>query len=487
MAPWGYEQTLGDSFTEAEEEAQAGFIHESNLTDSLTNEVCGHQGVGCDILWRTCQLVPDVPCRQRVWIDREKMDVLERVLTKEQHFGRGRPAVGIDISVQSVEAIDLVNLFWTGKVRLTVLAPAAVVAHSLSGEGGLGDAAREAMLEVSRASPSEEAMSRALELIHQDVETYRAGGNRTRHEFKPIPDMSPAEGLMRFVNIGVINWCRDPDSDVKYPLISGDTSFSWSKKDPCGMCLTATWTIESRWRNRPSLRAFPFDVNSLCAIFWVKSWNAVQIADLRRGNHGLGADFQEFNILDFRGSSEPLGGWRPYVCESNVVPNSSRRGEQVVYARFWVQRKAFFFITAVILPTAVLAYMGGAAILIAQGGAPNGIVGGSESPLSFLAGLMLTMMAMKFSYTDSLPKLGYLTMLDWYILGSFTMLWVAALLVMSFTEEELSAFDASRVYSCGCSALNVAYFCMAFYLHRVHIERTPRLSFTAGHTSVAPK
>ena len=97
-----------------------------------------------------------------------------------------------------------------------------------------------------------------------------------------------------------------------------------------------------------------------------------------------------------------------------------------------------------------------------------------ESPLSLVAGLILTMMAMQFSYSDSssairvpvlnirkgsqhgppnrsqhvptgLPKLGYLTMLDIYIVTSFCLLSLAAALITLLTDEELREWHATKV------------------------------------------
>jgi len=109
----------------------------------------------------------------------------------------------------------------------------------------------------------------------------------------------------------------------------------------------------------------------------------------------------------------------------------------MVYARFWIRRKPFYFIASLLFPTAVVTAMGGFAIMVAAGASPNSIVIGGESPLSLVAGLILTMMAMQFSYADSLPKLGYLTMLDIYILSSFCLLSFAACIITLLPAESL--------------------------------------------------
>merc|ERR1712032_683495 len=161
----------------------------------------------------------------------------------------------------------------------------------------------------------------------------------------------------------------------------------------------------------------------------------------------------------------------------------ARGGEVVVYVRFWVRRKAFFFLFAILLPTGVITYLGASAILIAQGETPNTAVAESESPLSFLGGLMLTMMAMKFSYSDSLPKLGYLTMLDWYIIVSFTLLWCAAMSIIYLSDVTLMEWHAHAVYSCIFIAFNMVFFSVASWVYAVPVEKTPRLTFTAQHVS----
>ena len=45
-----------------------------------------------------------------------------------------------------------------------------------------------------------------------------------------------------------------------------------------------------------------------------------------------------------------------------------------MYGRFWIRRKPFYFLASLLFPTAVVALMGGFAIMIAAGESPNGIV-----------------------------------------------------------------------------------------------------------------
>lgn len=46
----------------------------------------------------------------------------------------------------------------------------------------------------------------------------------------------------------------------------------------------------------------------------------------------------------------------------------------MVYARFWIRRKPFYFIASLLFPTAVVTAMGGFAIMVAAGASPNSIV-----------------------------------------------------------------------------------------------------------------
>lgn len=46
----------------------------------------------------------------------------------------------------------------------------------------------------------------------------------------------------------------------------------------------------------------------------------------------------------------------------------------MVYARFWIRRKPFYFIASLLSPTAVVTAMGGFAIMVAAGASPNSIV-----------------------------------------------------------------------------------------------------------------
>eukprot|EP00439_Symbiodinium_sp_Y106_P079090 s44_g17.t2 len=221
---------------------------------------------------------------------------------------------------------------------------------------------------------------------------------------------------------------------------------------------------------------FPFDSHEMSAIFWTRVWRHVRIEEFGR-SYALGTSFQEFDVLGFRGDPTPCPGWDPYICESNVVPNRARTGELMFYGRFWVRRKPFYFIVALLFPTAVVTFMGASAILIASGEVPNGIVLGGESPLSLVAGLMLTMVAMKFSYTESVPKLGYLTMLDTYIAVSFLFLSAAALLIVLLPEELLQQLRAAAVFSGLCLLFNIVYAVIAYREFRIPVEHSPRFTF----------
>merc|ERR1711862_245317 len=87
---------------------------------------------------------------------------------------------------------------------------------------------------------------------------------------------------------------------------------------------------------------------------------------------------------------------------TNVIRSTARKGEVMFYARFWVRRKALFHVVSVLVPSVIVGILGVPALMVADGTTPNGIVLGGESPLSFVAGLLLTIMAMKFAFTDSL-------------------------------------------------------------------------------------
>ncbi|CAE7733186.1 unnamed protein product, partial [Symbiodinium pilosum] len=427
------------------------------------------------IIWKICQPLPCVPLRRRFWVDTAKSHPSSLVLTEDQQFNPA-DSVGLIVSIQGISKIDLVNFYWGGHVSVTMKVPAAVFLRDFG--PSLEAATKKALQEVIDAPViQQQAISHLETALAAEFEAWRKGTSRKEDDaFQPLPDQPDAENLMRYMRIAVVNWHREMGEEP-YPKISGDDKLWFN---PESKMIEARWDVESLWYNIPSLRSFPFDTNEMCAIFWTRMWRKVRIIEFGR-SYALGTSFQEFDVLGFRGDPQPLRGWDPYICESNVVPNRARAGdnELMFYGRFWVRRKPFYFIVALLFPTAVVTFMGASAILIASGEAPNSIVLGGESPLSLVAGLMLTLVAMKFSYADSVPKLGYLTMLDTYIAVSFFFLTAAAMLIVLLPEESLQDLGAAAIFAGLCLLFNVAYFAVAYREFRIPGEHSPSLTFPA--------
>eukprot|EP00435_Cladocopium_sp_Y103_P069734 s288_g33.t2 len=345
---------------------------------------------------------------------------------------------------------------------------------------------------------------RLEELLAAEIPRWREGfacGHRKGHgvdELHPLPDASLEENFMRFTGFGIVNSHSVVGDDTgPYPKVSGAQRF---KVDRETKMLVAEWCIESKWYNQPTLHNFPFDSHEMCAIFWTQTWPQLRIAQFGR-SYGLGTFLQEgaeqqaaaewwkrmeeFEVLGFRGDPKPLPGWDPYVCESNIVPNLGRpAGEYMVYARFWIRRRPFYFITSLLFPTGVVTAMGGFAIMVAAGASPNSIVIGGESPLSLVAGLILTMMAMQFSYADSLPKLCYLTMLDIYIFSSFCLLSSAACVITLLPAESLLDWHMSHVFFTICLTFNAIWAAVGWKDYHIPEEKKPELTFANAAESL---
>lgn len=456
-----------------EEEVKGGYLHLPALTDSMGNMVCGHQGVDCDILWKIGKLVPDVPLRKRTWINAglKGDSVYEAALTRDQHWRKDPTGLGITLSIGKVESVDLVSGYWKGKVGVCACVHAEVLASKVRGEFNLTAEAGEALLALANGDHSEETRQRALDLVNQAVDLFRAGNDKKAPEFKVIEGMNEAEGLMRFLQFGVINWYRLDDGN-EYPCFSGDSYFQW---DGSTNRLKANFTVTSLWKNTPDLHKFPFDINGLCAIFWSKAF-PVQV---RKGSGvGIGGSFQEFDMFDFRGESKPFPQniWDPYYPESNVVRNTAR-GEQLFYVRFWVRRKAAYHVVSALIPSVLIGLLGVPALMVADGTSPNSIVSNSESPVSFVAALLLTLMALKLAFADSLPKLGYLTMLDWHLAINFSMLAAVIAIMVTVDEDRLGEWYVTPLYFGAQALFNAIFFGKAWYSYRIPVEKIPCLTF----------
>lgn len=438
------------------ESPKGGHINAPQVTDSLVHRVCDHNGLGCQVLWRMAQLVPHVPLRRRTWLDQSKMSrVADFVLTGDQKFAASSCGVSFSLKV----GLD-VYLEHSGPVLL--------------------DETREALQAASKSLSVDNAQ-RLEELLAAEIARWREGfasglrGFRGVDELHPLPGASAEENFMRFTGFGIVNSHSVVGDDTgPYPKVSGAQRF---KVDRETKMLMAEWCIESKWYNQPTLHSFPFDSHEMCAIFWTQTWPQLRISQFGR-SYGLGTRLQEFEVLGFRGDPKPVPGWDPYVCESNIVPNLGRpAGEYMVYARFWIRRRPFYFIASLLFPTAVVTAMGGFAIMVAAGASPNSIVIGGESPLSLVAGLILTMMAMQFSYADSLPKLGYLTMLDIYILSSFCLLSFAACIITLLPAESLLEWRMPLVFFTICLTLNAIWAAVGWKEYHIPEEKKPQLTF----------
>ena len=94
-----------------------------------------------------------------------------------------------------------------------------------------------------------------------------------------------------------------------------------------------------------------------------------------------------------------------------------------------------------------------------------------------MAGFILTLMAMQFSYADSLPKLGYLTLLDIYLLCSFCLLSFAACMITLLPSESLLDWRISHVFFTICLTLNAIWAAVGWKEYHIPEEKQPQLTF----------
>lgn len=124
-----------------------------------------------------------------------------------------------------------------------------------------------------------------------------------------------------------------------------------------------------------------------------------------------------------------------------------------------------------------MASLGQSAIAIAAGDATNTIVADSESPLSYLSALLLTIVAMKFAYTDSLPKLSYLTFLDSFIFIHVAAIIIAMFLCVNISEKQLKDSQADMIYIWMLLAVNAVFALWAWKVYIIPQEHEPNKLF----------
>ena len=130
---------------------------------------------------------------------------------------------------------------------------------------------------------------------------------------------------------------------------------------------------------------------------------------------------EELSLVDWK-----VVGWKAEVLPYKPIP--ARQGLASLQVSFTAQRRAEYFIVKVIIPLVLIVMMSWVVFWIDPKEA------GSQIGVSMTA--MLTLIAYRFAVGTSLPKVSYLTRLDYFIL-------TATILVFASLIEAIPAPESS--------------------------------------------
>eukprot|EP00928_Gymnodinium_smaydae_P061344 TRINITY_DN45441_c0_g1_i1.p1 TRINITY_DN45441_c0_g1~~TRINITY_DN45441_c0_g1_i1.p1 ORF type:complete len:500 (-),score=19.94 TRINITY_DN45441_c0_g1_i1:327-1826(-) len=364
------------------------------------------------------KLLPSTWPKRRPWLQAkhcESLHLEHQVYRKEQGImcfmmpganeSNTSPRLGVEMSVQRLAAVEPACLRWRGNVRLRLYV-----------------ALKETMgIRPKGCVPSSILKAHWPRLI-EDV-----SGESDAFAF-----LATVFGV-RFSNLILddIDW---------QPTISGPDAFDQLNVED-GL-VSGEWTVSGCFYSPVDLRNFPFDVCAWDAIISIIGWSP----GLKYDWSSL-RNFCEFEVFGLHGLAHPSQHrWFPYVCEQTVVPNSARLGESFINCRFHTRRKPSSILNTVVMPMALAACVGYLSMAQASGWITNKLA--ATDPLALQAGLLLTVVAIRFTTSDSLPKgLGVPTLVDRYGTAVLVLLTFSMFSMAQWTHEDLDAMGAPYLYA----------------------------------------
>jgi len=315
------------------------------------------------------------------------------------------PRLGVSIAVDTVHDISPADEYWRGQVSLRLF---------LSLQETLGILVDEKTQDVNGG------LARAIgQAIDSWVEPPDHGTKRWQKDIANCKEKDKEFiFLRRIFGIDFYNHQLDDLVDDDYETeMRGPKRFEDMQiVRRNGMSvLTGCWKLKGTFReDYLDLRSYPFDICAWnCLVTCIGYSPGVVYATSYLPN------LTEFEIFGLRGLStgNHVNKWFPYALETNVLPNAARIPEGFIYGRFYSRRLYGYTAMNIIMPIGLISTLGliaMAAAAAASSGTWTGVNFGTD-PVAIQSTGLLTIIAFKFAFADSLPKLGYNTMLDRYI------------------------------------------------------------------------
>eukprot|EP00164_Ancoracysta_twista_P006837 GFYU01009592.1.p1 GENE.GFYU01009592.1~~GFYU01009592.1.p1 ORF type:complete len:483 (-),score=116.64 GFYU01009592.1:234-1682(-) len=349
------------------------------------------------------------------------------------------PRLGVSVRFKSLQALDVAAATFTADVGLSL---------QLAVEEGLGVKASSFKLsKLSDYVPS---------------------------EHKWVEECDSERFLLQAFCLKVYNLDRAQEYEISGPTTVEDLRVEDG-------VIRADFTVRGTFYNAVRVDNFPFDVSSwdviIACVGGYSPGIVVEPSNLR--------SFDEFEVIGLHGSTE-MGSdrWFPHGVEANVIPNSARAGESIIYARFHSRRRPMQTMLSLVVPTGLMALLGEVALAMAAGWIEN--ENAATDPIAFQSTVLLTVFAVKFAFADSIPKGVPPTLLDRYIFMCVFLIFVSILLVAHVGQDALSDTQMPILYLAAFVIVHIYYGVVAWLGYRLPSADETEMLLAEPHASDEP-
>ena len=196
------------------------------------------------------------------------------------------------------------------------------------------------------------------------------------------------------------------DSDKVYESVSVTTYLDKSTDAKEDVSLAISYNSEGEWeiRNKFNLVSFPFDRQKIII-------SMVDEDDFEKTV--LGAFDTNYLYLNYTKENLKIPGWNVKEIKFNTGNNFDLNGLVFSEASIvvYIERQSFYYIFKIILPIVLILVICWSSVWLN----PREV----ESKLTITIVCLLSLIAYNFVIDNELPKLEYLTIMDWIILASY--------------------------------------------------------------------
>jgi len=264
---------------------------------------------------------------------------------------------------------------------------------------------------------------------------------------------------MRWTDTRLKDWegCKLSIHDIWFPDLivenSGRIFHRWPETVSIaeGGRVTYMQRASGTFASYQKLTDFPFDAPTIALHLYVRDWSAKKVA--LRIDQGFTGLSPQLNISDWQ-----VLGVEPNLSQVKLEAFDEPRSSYVL--NISAKRYISYYIWKIMIPIALIVFMSWSIFWIP----PNQF--GTQIGLS--ASSVLTLIAFIFATTNMLPRLGYLTALDRFVMGATVLVFLALLqcLITGYLASKERVELANRIDVVGRFIFPLMFFavCMKVYL-----------------------